>query len=135
MHCATCGDQVSWLGLCAASMTHIVATQGSKATSYATPPSYLHPSFSARIAGAPVAVPAGWEAILGAGHRRFMHGMTRCDFTVDSHSSATTNDAAAAGVVTRGARALRNEEQAVEALETALDALYKNQVRTCTTRR
>jgi hypothetical protein len=116
-------------------MTPIVATQGFEVTSHANPPAYMHPSISARIASTPIAVPAGWEAILGAGHGRTVHGMTRCDFTVDSRSSASTSDAAAAGMMTRGARALRNDEDAVEALESALDALHKNQVRACNTRR
>jgi hypothetical protein len=108
--------------------THL-ATQGSEVTSYAVPPAYKHPSFSASVASTPVAVPAGWEAILGSEHGRTMHGMTRCDFTLDSRSSASTSDAAAAGMTMRGARALRSDEDAVEALETALDALHKNQVR------
>jgi hypothetical protein len=114
-------------------MTRIVALQGLEVTSYANPPAYKHSSFSGRIASTPVAVPAGWEAILGGGYGRTMHGMTRCDFTVESHSSVSTSDAAAAGWLTCGAHALRNDEEAVEALEAALDELHMNQVCVCTT--
>jgi hypothetical protein len=59
-------------------------------------------------------------------HGCCMHGMTRCDFTVSSHSSAPTNNAAAAGMMTRRARAPRNGEEASQELKTALDALHKD---------